>query len=79
MSSFLTTINSSAHIERIISYAYKEIFLISPYLQISQIFMQRLGDAALRSVKIYIVYGKKELKQTQLDELKKLQNVKVYF
>ncbi|RYG54919.1 MAG: hypothetical protein EOO01_00050 [Chitinophagaceae bacterium] len=79
MPSFLTTINSSAHIERIISSARKEIFLISPYLQISKIFMQRLMDAAGRGVRIHIVYGKKDLKADQLDQLRGLNGVTICF
>ena len=66
MTSFLTTSNTIAHIERIIDEAHEAIVLISPYVQVPDEIIQRLRSAARRGVRIVFVYGKqKQLKDDQ--------------
>jgi hypothetical protein len=55
MADFLTTNGTVHYVEQIISGAKERIVLISPYLQISPIFRQRLADAAGRGVPITVV------------------------
>lgn len=79
MAKFLTTKGTSHHLEDIIIGASKELFLVSPYLQISKTFLERLKDASQRGVNIKIVYGKNNLKEDQLNNLQTLKNMQLYF
>ncbi len=79
MAKFLTTKGTSHHLEDIIIGASKELFLVSPYLQISKTFLERLKDASRRGVNIKIVYGKNNLKEDQLNNLQTLKNMQLYF
>lgn len=79
MPRFLTTAGTSYHIERIITNARERLVLISPYLQMSQILLERLVEANDRGVKIQIVYGKKELSDRELDKVNRLVNLELYF
>lgn len=75
MAKFLTTKGTSHHLEDIIIGASKELFLVSPYLQISKTFLERLKDASQRGINIKIVYGKNNLKEDQLNNLQTLKNI----
>jgi hypothetical protein len=79
MPQFQTTAQTTAAIERIIDNAQEEITLISPYLQISKIFFERLVDASKRRVKISIVYGKKDLKDSQEKEIRTIPRISLYY
>jgi len=79
MAKFLTTSWVSSYIENIIKDAKKEVFLVSPYLQLSQSFVERLKDAQDHNVKIIIVYGKSDLKSSEMDILNGLSNLTLYF
>jgi phosphatidylserine/phosphatidylglycerophosphate/cardiolipin synthase-like enzyme len=79
MAKFLTTTGTSYHIENIILGATKELYLVSPYLQISKTLLERLKDASQSGVNIKIVYGKNQLKDDQLNNLKRLKNTQLYF
>ena len=75
MAKFLTTSGTSHHIENIILGAKKELFLVSPYLQISKTFFERLRDASNRGVSIKIIYGKNNLQEFQLRSLQEIKNI----
>ena len=79
MAEFLTTTGTSHYIENIIIEAKKELFLVSPYLQLSKTLFERLKDAADRNVKIIIVFGKDELKPNERNSLAELKNLDLYF
>jgi len=79
MAEFLTTNGTSFQIENIIIEAREELILISPYLQISKTFYERIKDASERKVRITIVYGKDELKPNERNSLADLQNVSLHF
>ena len=79
MAKFLTTLETSAKIERIIRQAQKELTLITPYLKLTQIFIDRLIEADNRNVKIKLIYGKEELDSNDLEQIKKLKNLELYF
>lgn len=72
MADFLTTSGTSHHIENIIIEAKRELILVSPYLQLSKNFFERLKDASARGVNIKIVYGKDELKPNEKTLLQNL-------
>jgi len=79
MSKFLTTHATAYHIEEIILSAREELVLVSPYLQLSKTFFNRLKDADERKTKIYLVYGKNELKKEEESQLNGLKNLTRYF
>lgn len=79
MAKFLTTLETSAKIEKIIRQAKKELTLITPYLKLTHIFYDRLIEADNRNVKIKLIYGKEELNSEDLERLKELKNLELYF
>ena len=79
MAEFLTTNGTSYHIENIILEAKAKLVLVSPYLQISKTFYERLKDAANHGVAIKIIYGKDELKPNERNSLAELKNLELYF
>lgn len=79
MAQFLTTNGTSYHIENIIIGAKKELVLLSPYLQLSKTFFERLKDASLNDVKITVIYGKDELKPNEKNSLAELKNISLFF
>jgi hypothetical protein len=79
MAEFLTTKGVSYQIEKIIMEAKRKLILVSPFLQLSKTFYERLQDASHRGVAITIVYGKDELKPNQRNSLAELRNVKLYY
>lgn len=78
MAEFLTTNGISYWIENIIIESKRELTLVSPYLQLSKTFFERLKDASNRKVKIVIIYGKDDLKPNERNSLAEL-NVELYF
>lgn len=79
MAEFLTTNGTSYHIENIIIDAKTKLVLVSPYLQISKTFYERLKDASNKGVAIKIIFGKDELKPNEKNSLAELKNVELYF
>lgn len=79
MAEFLTTNGTSYHIENIIIEAKAKLVLVSPYLQISKTFYERLKDASSKNVLIKIIYGKDELKPNERNSLADLKNVELFF
>lgn len=79
MAEFLTTIGTSYHIENIIINASKDLVLISPFLNLSKTFYERLKDAAKKNVKITIIYGKDDLKPNERNSLAELRDVQLYY
>src|SRR5690606_18255123 len=79
MAKFITTSGVSYYIEDIIKNAKKQVVLVSPYLQFSPNFFQRLKDAQDHNVDIIIVYGKSELKPSEIELLKGLPNLTLFF
>ena len=79
MAEFLTTNGTSYNIENIIIRAQKKLVLVSPYLQISKTFYERLRDADKKGVKIKIIFGKDELKPNEKNSLAELKNLELLF
>ena len=79
MANFLTTNGTSHHIEDLIINAKKKLVLVSPYLQLSKTFFERLKDASNRKVNIKLIYGKDELKPNERNSLAELENLELYF
>lgn len=79
MADFLTTSGTSHHIEHIIMNANKKLYLVSPYLQLSKTFYERLRDASNKGIEIKIIFGKNDLKPNEANSLANLKNVTLYF
>ncbi|MHA1973117.1 MAG: phospholipase D family protein [Candidatus Hodarchaeales archaeon] len=79
MAEFLTTNRTSSHIEDIIIYAKKQLFLVSPFLQLSKTFYERIKDASDRGVSIKIIFGKDELKPNERASIEKLENIDLFY
>ncbi|MBK7966676.1 MAG: phospholipase D family protein [Bacteroidetes bacterium] len=79
MAEFLTTNGTSFHIENIIMEAKSKLILVSPFLQISKTFYERLKDASNKNVAIKIIYGKDDLKPNERNSLAELKNVELFF
>ncbi len=79
MAEFLTTKGTSYHVEKIIIEAKSQLVLVSPYLQISKTFYERLKDASANKVFIKIIYGKDELKPNERNSLAELRNIELFY
>ena len=79
MAKFLTTRGTTSQLEDIINTAQKGLVLISPFIRIPETLFQRIQDADRRNVSIKIVYGKSELQQEVMSQLKQLHNLSIYF
>lgn len=79
MAEFLTTNGTSFNIENIIIEAKSKLVLVSPYLQLSKTFYERLKDASQRKVAIKIIYGKDELKPNEKNSLAELENIELFY
>lgn len=79
MAEFLTTMGISSKIEEIMMYAKKEIYLVSPFLQLSKTFYERLKDASESNIRIKIVYGKDELKPNERNSLADIKNLELFY
>jgi hypothetical protein len=79
MAEFLTTSGSISTIERIIKQAQSKLVIITPYVQLSQNFYERLKDADRRGVKLTFIYGKEDLNELELAKLNELKNIQLLF
>ncbi|MGE5412259.1 MAG: phospholipase D family protein [Clostridiales bacterium] len=80
MAEFLTTKGTAFKLEEIIKGAISKLVLVSPFLQISHQFKERLTDASDRGVVIKLVYGKeKKLKEDQFTILSDIKNLELFY
>jgi phosphatidylserine/phosphatidylglycerophosphate/cardiolipin synthase-like enzyme len=79
MATFLTTLDTSSHIEKVILHSQRRVTLITPYLRLNQHLLERLRDADRAGVEIQLVYGKNELRQEEMDKLREIKRLKLYF
>lgn len=79
MVKFLTTKGIISEIENLIRKAKAEIVIISPYVQISEDYANRLQDAIAKGVNVKLVYGKSELNKSQVGILKTLKKLSLFF
>lgn len=79
MAEFLTTSGTSHYLEKIIIEAKTEMTLVSPYLQISKILIERLKEASGNGIIINIIYGKDELNSNERKALGEINTLELYF
>lgn len=76
---FLTTKQISGEIERIIRDADNFLILISPYVKISQMYLDRLVEAEKRNVKIFFVFGKEQLAEIEEEKFTLFNKMKMLY
>lgn len=79
MVQFLTTTGISNAIETIIRKAENKLVLVSPYLQLSQIFLERIQNADERVNEIILIYGKDNLDKNEWKKITQLKKLRLYF
>ena len=79
MAKFLTTSGTSYYLEQLILNASSQLVLVTPFLQLSQNFIERLRDADSKGMHIILIYGKNRLKQNEWQLLNGLQNIDIFF
>lgn len=79
MAEFLTTVGTSYHIENIIKSAEDFLLLVSPYLKINKVLLERILDADKKDVKISIIYGKENLTKSEHNKINQLKNINIFF
>ena len=79
MATFLTTLDTSAQIEKIIQQGQRRLTLITPYLKLNRLLLDRLREADHRGLEIQMAYGKTDLRPEELSKLRELKRVKLYF
>jgi hypothetical protein len=75
MAKFLNTAGIIHQADEMMRQARRELFLVTPFLQLSQTFSERLAEAARRGVRVTIIYGKEALRpeeRTKLEVIERL-------
>ncbi|WP_439880922.1 phospholipase D family protein [Pontibacter sp. MBLB2868] len=79
MSEFITTKGIAYHIEELVKRADKEITLVTPYLKIAPLLLERIMEHDRKGCFTTIIYGKDELRADQKLALSRLNNLNLYF
>lgn len=79
MAKYLRTSSITAELETLIRDAKKELYIISPYLKLSDNMKELLNDKEREKVDVRIIFGKQELAPTEMSYLEKLKYVRLYF
>lgn len=79
MAKFLTTIDIAAQLQSLITEADETLYLVSPYLQISNDFQELLNSREKKKKETIIIYGKSELNPVQLKFLTSLRYLYLKF
>tara|TARA_R110000868_G_scaffold71713_2_gene209702 strand:- start:30763 stop:31512 length:750 start_codon:yes stop_codon:yes gene_type:complete len=79
MPKYLRTSSITAELETLIREARKELYIISPYLKLSDNMKELLNDKEREKVDVRIIFGKQELAPTEMSYLEKLKYVRLYF
>ncbi|HAD81501.1 MAG: hypothetical protein A2509_02250 [Candidatus Edwardsbacteria bacterium RIFOXYD12_FULL_50_11] len=77
---FLTTKQISGEIEGILRSANEFIMLVSPYLSVSDMYIERLVEAGKKNIKIDLVFGKKkDISTSEEEKLTAIKNLNVHY
>jgi len=79
MAKYLRTSSITAELENLIRDARKELYIISPYLKLSDNIKELLNDKEREKVDVRIIFGKQELAPSEMSYLEKLKYVRLYF
>jgi phosphatidylserine/phosphatidylglycerophosphate/cardiolipin synthase-like enzyme len=79
MPKYLRTSGISSEIDNLIRDAKERLYIISPYLKLSDNVKELLNDKEREKVDVRIIFGKQELNPTELSFLENLKYVRLYF
>jgi phosphatidylserine/phosphatidylglycerophosphate/cardiolipin synthase-like enzyme len=79
MPKYLRTTGISAGVEELIREAKERLYIISPYLKLSDNIRELLNDKEREKVEVRIIFGKQELMPTEMSFLNNLKYVRLYF
>lgn len=79
MAKYLRTSSITSELENLIRDAKKELYIISPYLQLSDSVKELLNDKEREKVEVRIIFGKQELAPAEMSYLEGLKYVRLYF
>jgi len=78
MAELLTTSGIAHYLEQVIKKAKSKVYIISPYLDISHNFLQRLLDAEKKGIEINIVYRDDKLNQRERKKFQRIKKLNLY-
>ena len=79
MPKYLRTSGISASIDELIREAKERLYIISPYLKLSDNVKELFNDKEREKVEIRIIFGKQELSPSELEFLEGLRYVRLYY
>ncbi len=79
MAKYLRTSSITAELETLIRDATEKLYIISPYLKLSDNIKELLNDKEREKVEVRIIFGKQELAPEEMSYLEGLSYVRLYF
>jgi len=79
MARYLRTSSITAELETLIRNAREKLYIISPYLKLSDNIKELLNDKEREKVEVRIIFGKQELAPVEMSYLEGLSYVRLYF
>jgi len=79
MPKYLRTSGITAVVEELIREARERLYIISPYLKLSDNIRELLNDKEREKAEVRIIFGKQELNPTEMSYLQNLKYVRLYF
>lgn len=79
MAKYLRTSGISAEVEELIREAKERLYIISPYLKLSDNIKELLNDKEREKAEVRIIFGKQELNPNEMGYLQNLKYVRLYF
>jgi phosphatidylserine/phosphatidylglycerophosphate/cardiolipin synthase-like enzyme len=79
MPKYLRTSGITAGVEELIREARERLYIISPYLKLSDNIRELLNDKEREKTEVRIIFGKQELNPTEMSYLQNLKYVRLYF
>jgi len=79
MPKYLRTSGITAGVEELIREARERLYIISPYLKLSDNIRELLNDKEREKAEVRIIFGKQELNPTEMSFLQSLKYVRLYF
>ena len=79
MAKYLRTSGISANLEELIRDARERLYIISPYLKLSDSIKELLNDKEREKIEVRIIFGKQELNPSEMAYLQNLKYVRLFF
>lgn len=79
MAKYLRTSGISNGVEELIREARERLYIISPYLKLSDNIKELLNDKEREKAEVRIIFGKQELNPSEMSYLQNLKYVRLYF